>query len=143
MPSSTGRCYLPKAWTDDRARLKAAHVPPEVGFATKPRLAVGMIKRAIVAEVAFRWVVADTVYGVGEVEMALRRAGKGYVLGVNATQTFNSWVGKPEVCGTAETIAQGLEAKAWTRLSAGDGTKGERLYDWAYRICSSPIEAAP
>jgi SRSO17 transposase len=124
--------YLPKAWTTDRARLKAAHVPAEVGFATKPRLAVAMIERAIAAEVPFRWVTADTVYGVGEVEMALRRAGKGYVLGVNSTQTFNSWLGKPEVCGTAETIAQGLEAKAWTRLSAGDGTKGERLYDWAY-----------
>jgi SRSO17 transposase len=82
--------YLPKAWTTDRARLKAAHVPAEVGFATKPRLAVDMVERAIAADVAFRWVTADTVYGVGEVEMALRRAGKGYVLGVNSTQTFNS-----------------------------------------------------
>jgi SRSO17 transposase len=124
--------YLPKAWTDDRARLKAVHVPPEIGFATKPRLAVAMIERTIAADVPFRWVTADTVDGVGEVEMALRRAGKGYVLGVNVTQTFNSWVGKPEVSGTAATIAQGFRRTAWTRLSAGDGTKGERLYDWAY-----------
>jgi SRSO17 transposase len=42
--------YLPKAWTDDRARLKAVHVPPEIGFATKPRLAVAMIERTIAAE---------------------------------------------------------------------------------------------
>jgi SRSO17 transposase len=124
--------YLPKAWTTDRARLKATHVPAAVGFATKPRLAVDMIERAIAAEVPFRWVAADTVYGVGDVEMALRRAGKGYVLGVNSTQTFNSWRGKPEVSGTAETIAKGLKRKAWKRLSAGGGTKGERLYDWAY-----------
>jgi SRSO17 transposase len=124
--------YLPKAWTTDRARLKATHVPAEVGFATKPHLAVDMIERAIAAEVPFRWVAADTVYGVGEVEMALRRAGKGYVLGVNSTQTFNSWLGKPAVSGTAETIAQGLKRQAWKRLSAGDGTKGARLYDWAY-----------
>jgi SRSO17 transposase len=65
--------------------------------------------------------------------MALRRAGKGYVLGVNATQQFHSWIGKPPVSGTAEAIAQGLEAAAWQRLSAGAGTKGARLYDWAYR----------
>jgi SRSO17 transposase len=124
--------YLPKAWTDDPARLAAAHVPPEVGFATKPRLAGRMVERAIAAEVPFRWVAGDSVYGVGEVEMALRRAGKGYVLGVNATQPFNSWIGKPEIAGTAERIAQGLAPSAWRRLSAGEGTKGPRLSDWAY-----------
>src|SRR4051795_4347447 len=39
---------------------------------------------------------------------------------------------KPPVAGAAEAIAAGLEEGAWQRLSAGDGTKGERLYDWAY-----------
>ena len=124
--------YLPKAWTDDPARLAAAHVPPEVGFATKPRLAARMVERAIAAGVPFRWVAGDSVYGVGEVETALRRAGKGYVLGVNATQPFNPWIGKPEIAGTAERIAQGLAPSAWRRLSAGEGTKGPRLSDWAY-----------
>jgi SRSO17 transposase len=124
--------YLPKAWTDDPARLVAAHVPPEVGFATKPRLAGRMVERAIAAGVPFAWVAGDSVYGVGEIEMALRRAGKGYVLGVNATQAFNSWIGKPRVAGTAEQIAQGLDPAAWQRLSAGEGTKGPRISDWAY-----------
>jgi SRSO17 transposase len=124
--------YLPKAWTGDPARLASAHVPPEVGFATKPRLAGRMVERAIAAGVPFAWVAGDSIYGVGEIEMALRRAGKGYVLGVNATQPFNSWIGKPVVAGTAEEIAQGLEPAAWRRLSAGEGTKGARLSDWAY-----------
>src|ERR671932_265889 len=124
--------YLPKAWTDDPDRMAAAYVPPTTKFATKPQLAAAMIQRAIAADVPFAWVAADNVYGVGELEMMLRRAGKGYVLGVSATQPFNSWVGKPEVAGTAEEIARDLEPSAWVRLSAGEGSKGERLWDWAY-----------
>ena len=124
--------YLPKAWTDDPARLSAAHVPPGVTFATKPRLALAMIERAVAAGVPFAWVAADSVYGVGEIEAALRRAGKGYVPGVNGSHSFNSWGGKPPVAGTAEVIAHGLDPTAWRRLSAGEGTKGPRLYDWAY-----------
>ncbi len=64
--------------------------------------------------------------------MALRRAGKGYVLGVSGAHQFNSWIGKPEIAGTAEEIAGDLDPSAWQRLSAGSGTKGERLYEWAY-----------
>jgi SRSO17 transposase len=124
--------YLPKAWADDPARLAAAHVPPGTTFATKPHLALAMIERVVAAKVPFAWVAADSVYGVGEVEMALRQAGTGYVLGVNASHPFNSWGDKPPVAGTAEGIAQALPASAWARLSAGDGTKGSRLYDWAY-----------
>src|SRR4051795_9687203 len=116
--------YLPKAWTDNPDRLTAAHVPEDVKFATKPHLAVEMIERAIGAGVPFVWVAADSVYGVGEVEMALRRAGKGYVLGVAGTAQFNSW-DKPEpVAGTAEAIALTLPDSHWVRLSAGAGGPG-------------------
>ena len=59
--------------------------------------------------------------------MQLRRAGKGYVLGAHATDQFYSWIGKPEVAGTAEQIAKALASDSWMRLSAGDGTKGARL----------------
>src|SRR6201996_4664177 len=81
--------YLPQAWATDAKRRTAAHVPSEIGFATKPTLARRMIERAIAAEVPFAWVAADTVYGVGAIAMALRRAGKGYVLGVASDQMFN------------------------------------------------------
>lgn len=126
------RLYLPKSWTSAPQRLRAAHVPDEVTFATKPRLAVEMIERAIGADVPFAWVAADTVYGVGEVEMALRRAAKGYVLGIPATHQLWSRGKEPGVCGTADEIAAALAPSAWVRRSAGDGTKRPRLHDWAY-----------
>lgn len=130
--------YLPKIWTDDKPRMARAHAPQEMiedahgGFATKPALALAMIKCAIAAKVPFAFVAADTVYGVGDIETALRHAGKGYVLGVKSTARFHSW-GKPQlIAGTATEIADRLPAYDWKRLSAGAGTKGERLHDWAY-----------
>jgi len=119
--------YLPKAWADDPARMAAAHVPDGTAFATKPSLAVGMIERAIAAGMPFAWVAADSVYGIGHVEMVLRRAGKGYVLGVNSSHHFRSWQRQPLVAGTAEEIAGAIDPSRWQRLSAGDGTKGARL----------------
>jgi SRSO17 transposase len=124
--------YLPKAWASDPTKLAATHVPTGTAFATKPALAVQMIERAIAAQVPFAWVAADSVYGVGDVEQALRRAGKGYVLGVGSNHHFGSWHDKPAVAGSADEIAQSADPSAWQRLSAGDGTKGARLHDWLY-----------
>jgi SRSO17 transposase len=124
--------YLPKSWTDDPVRLAAAHVPEETGFATKPQLAARMIARAIEANVPFSWVAADSVYGVGAIEQELRRAGKGYVLGVSSSHWFHSWGKTPMIGGTAAEIAATRTAADWQRLSAGSGTKGPRLQDWCY-----------
>src|SRR5260370_42149077 len=96
---------------DDPERLAAAHVPDNVGFATKPQIARKMIVRAIAAKIPFSFVAADSVYGTGEIETALRRAGKGYVLGVAAAK-----------------LAQDLPKNAWRRLPSGEGTKGPRLH---------------
>src|ERR687894_839839 len=122
--------YLPQDWTNKPERCAAAQVPDSIRFVTKPEIAAQMIERAIAAGVPFEWVATDTIYGA--LAMRLRRAGKGYVLGAHATDQFSSWIDKPEVAGTAEQIAKALPSEAWTRLSAGDGTKGPRLYDWAY-----------
>jgi SRSO17 transposase len=124
--------YLPKEWADDSERLKTAHVPEDVAFATKPRIARHMIARAIAAKVPFSFVAADSVYGTGDIEAVLRKAGKGYVLGVASNHVFRSWGKKQRVGGTAAEIAQTLPKRVWRRLSSGDGTKGPRLHDWAY-----------
>src|SRR3954453_22099882 len=144
------RLYLPQDWTKNPARLRAAHVPEEVGFTTKPRLALDMVERAIAAGVPFAWVAADTVYGTVKVEMALRRSGNGYVLGVSATQPFNSWIGKPEVAGTAEAIARGLEPWRGCACPRAQGPKGRgcmtgRTSNWLilWQMSSTPPWRGP
>jgi len=135
------KLYLPQEWINSPSRRAAAHMPDDIRFATKPQIAAEMIERALGAGVPFDWVAADTIYGVGTIEMRLRRAGKGYVLGAHATDPFGSWAKTPPVAGTAEQITQDLAPDIWTRLSAGDGTKGPRLYDWAY-VELADLEAA-
>ena len=66
------------------------------------------------------------------IETMLRKAGKGYVLGVAANHVFNSWGRSRLFAGLPQKIAQSLPKSAWRRLSSGEGTKGPRLHDWAY-----------
>jgi len=124
--------YLPELWTDDNDRMKRASVPEGTQFATKPQLAADIIKRAIVAQVPFRWVAADSVYGVGTVEKVLRREGIGYVLGVRSDYRFISQIEHPSVDAVVREDAADADPTGWVRLSAGDGTKGARLHDWSY-----------
>jgi SRSO17 transposase len=55
--------YLPKSWTDDPARCRAAGIPATMRFATKPTLARQMISRALDAGIPAAWVAGDEVYG--------------------------------------------------------------------------------
>jgi SRSO17 transposase len=117
--------YLPEVWANDPARRDAAGVPVETVFATKPQLGRQMLARAFAAGVPCRWVTGDSVYGA---DYALRRAieksGRGYVLAVTSGQRL----GFKSVADWLEDVPAG----GWQRLSAGEGAKGPRLYDWAW-----------
>jgi SRSO17 transposase len=124
--------YLPKEWAADAARRAEAHVPEQVGFQTKPQLAQQMLARALDAQVPAGWVSADEVYG-GDARLRafLEDHDLAYVLAVKATQPLwaTSEHGPAEV--PARQLLARLPARAWQRLSAGDGAKGPRVYDWA------------
>jgi SRSO17 transposase len=79
--------YLPADWAADPDRRTQAHVPAQVGFATKPQLAQLMLKRAIDAGVPAGWVTADEVYG-GDARLRawLESQDLAYVLAVKVTQ---------------------------------------------------------
>jgi len=124
--------YLPKEWAGDHARRAEAHVPAGVGFHTKPMLAQHMLERAVDAGVPARWVTGDEVYG-GDARLRawLEDHDLAYVLAVKVTQPL--WAAGEQ--GPAELpahrLVEQLPARAWRRLSAGDGAKGPRVYDWA------------
>ncbi len=60
-----------------------------------------MIARAVAAKVPFSFVAADSAYGTREIGTALRKAGKGYVLGAASNHVFRSWGKKQLAGGTA------------------------------------------
>ena len=123
--------YLPESWASDAARRDEAGVPEEVGFATKPKLGQAMLKRAFAAGVPCTWVVGDCVYGADHQTRRLIEAhGRGYVLAVTSAQRLGF---KP-----VEDWLEDVPARGWRRLSAGDGAKGPRLYDWAYLPYRTP-----
>jgi SRSO17 transposase len=75
--------YLPRSWARDPERLRAAGVPAQVGFATKPALATRMLARALDAGVPAAWVTGDEVYGADpQLRAELEGRGIGYVLAV-------------------------------------------------------------
>lgn len=58
-----GRLYLPESWTSDPARCRAAGVPDNISFETKPQIALALLKAVLADGVATAPVLADKVYG--------------------------------------------------------------------------------
>jgi SRSO17 transposase len=126
--------YLPEPWAKDRDRRRAAGVPEEIAFATKPKLGRLMLERAFTAGVPCAWVIGDSVYGSDHrLRRLIEQRGRGYVLAVTSAQRLGL---KP-----VEAWLEDVPAKGWRRLSAGDGAKGPRLYDWAYLPYRSRVAA--
>jgi SRSO17 transposase len=121
--------YLPKVWADDTGRRRRAGVPETVAFATKPNLALTMIRRAVAAGVAAAWVTADEAYGrAGYFRAGLRALGLGYVVAVARDQRVTIAGQRHRV----DVLAAQIGPSAWQRYSCGLGSKGPREYRWAW-----------
>jgi SRSO17 transposase len=131
--------YLPRSWTNDPERCRAARVPAEVPFRTKPQLARVLLERALDAEVPAWWVTADEVYGG---DPALRRwledRAMSYVLAVKGTEPL---VPAAHGSATAAQLAASVPPEQWVACSAGHGAKGRRLYDWTRLQLAAPAAA--
>jgi SRSO17 transposase len=124
--------YLPEHWCADTERRAEAAIPEQVEFATKPALAKQMIMRALDAGVPCAWVLGDEVYGSdSKLRTALEQREQPFVLTVRSNERLWAIHKKRTGWYTAAELTEARPASAWQCHSAGAGTKGERLYDWA------------
>ena len=124
--------YLPESWCEDADKRTEAAIPEEVAFATKPALACRMIGRALDAGLPCAWVLGDEIYGSDRrLRLELERRGQPFVLAIRSNEKLWAVLGERLGQHAASRLAAGLPARAWRRLSAGAGSKGERLYAWA------------
>jgi SRSO17 transposase len=119
--------YLPASWTGDRQRCAEAGIGEEAEFATKPKLAQRMLQRLLDSGVEVGWFTADEAYGDNPgLRSWLETRDLNYVMAVSCDSRFATPTGPRR----ADELAAGAPRKGWQRLSAGQGSKGDRLYDW-------------
>ena len=137
--------YLPGTWAGDPERRAKAGVPEEIGFATKPEIALAQIRQALEEEVPPGIVLGDAGYGVDTAfRWAIAEAGLTYGLGVQSSASL--WPpgkaplpvpayggrGRPPTRVqrtpehgpvSAKKLAEGLPARAWRSVTWREGSK--------------------
>src|SRR5215218_6478678 len=121
--------YLPRAWTDDPERCRAAGIPKTVRFATKLTLAQRMLARAFAADVPAAWVTADSAYGRSHAfRRWLEEQARAYALMVPNTHA----VRYQDRRQTVAKLVERLPDDAWKTMTIGaEGTSEDRQV-WAF-----------
>ena len=139
------RLYLPEVWADDKKRRKAAGVPGDVAFQTKPQIALDQIRDAVRQDVPRGVVVADAGYGVdGQFRSGVTKLDLKYVVGVQSSATVwepgteplppspRKKMGRPPRLlrrdpdhqpVTVKQLALSLPAKAWKTITWRQSTR--------------------
>jgi SRSO17 transposase len=151
------RLYLPKAWTDDPDRCRAAGIPEQVGYQPKWQLGLTMVRRAR-AQGFSGIVLADSLFGtVTEFRQQLEAAECTYCVGIDSTlkvvaatadlgavPPFTGRGRPPTRPGNVRAGAKSPSVKSWAEEHAADfrkvtwreGTRGRmssRFAAWRVR----------
>jgi SRSO17 transposase len=129
--------YLPRAWTEDPERCRAAGIPKTVRFATKLTLAQRMLARAFTAGVPAAWLTADSAYGRSHAfRRWLEEQGRAYALMVPNTHA----VRYQDRRQTVAKLAERLPDDAWRTVTSGAGGPSEDQQVWACLPLSEQTE---
>src|SRR5512146_1516776 len=146
--------YLPESWCqptrEAKYRRAKAHIPEDVTFRTKPRIAAELVRAvAVLGQVELDWVVADEEYGrAGHFLDELEVLGQRYVVEVPVTTAV--WTADPATCipaysgrgrvptapdrdavRTVAALAAELPASAWQALQVRQGAVGPLVFEFA------------
>jgi SRSO17 transposase len=138
------RLYLPEDWAADPVRRKKAGVPGDLGFATKPAIALEQICAALDAGLPRGVVLMDAGYGADtSLRTALTALGLCYVAGIQPNTTVwpagtgplppKAWSGRGRPPNRmrrdgqhrplqVKALARGLPAEAWETVTWREGT---------------------
>jgi len=160
------RLYLPREWTDDPDRCRAAGVPESVDYQSIVELGLSMLHQARTAgHLMGRWVTADEAYGkVPTFRDALDADEWLYVLEVPCSQPVFTQPAKTEVPAwsgrgrrptklrlvegelgpqAVEAVAASLPAEDWHLLTVAEGAQGPRTHLFAARRVWESREGLP
>ena len=120
--------YVPQSWFEDRARCRAARIPDEVVFQTKPQLAQALLERAWSEAIPLQWVVADTLYGNSPtLRTAIHHRGRYYVMGIGSNHHVHL---ADDRVSAVNTLIEEQTGIPWDRLCFQLSEKGPVWYEW-------------
>jgi SRSO17 transposase len=139
------RLYLPEIWASDRQRRKKAGVPSEIGFETKPQIALKQIRKAIDDGIPAAPILADAGYGNdSQFRATITELGLTYMVGVQSSTTVwkpgeaplqkKPWKGQGRPTSllrrdrnhqpvSVKQLAVSLPAEAWHNVSWREGSQ--------------------
>src|SRR5689334_16086810 len=154
------RLYLPEDWASDPERRHKAGIPEDIGFQTKPAIALEQIRAAAAAGVPRGVVLMDAGYGNDtDLRANLMTMELGYVAGIQSSTTVwapgtmplppKPWSGRGRPPTrlrrdaahrpvSAKALALGLKRKAWRKVTWREGS-ADRL---ASRFARVRVRAA-
>ena len=132
------RQWIPAEDISDPVKSLVTGLPLDLQFRTKAQLAADILGDAYGDGLTFDFVCGDEVYGsCTDLREFLENCGQAYVLRVASSFTLTLAAGTKMTC--ADAVKKLLKGKkGWEVRSAGQGSKGERWYAWAWIATSSP-----
>lgn len=121
--------YLPRVWCEDHERCRAAKIPDEVVFQTKPQIAQTMLEQAWNEGIPMQWVIGDTLYGNSpQLREAIHHNHRYYVMEIG----MQHQVTLPETGQSVklDSLPYLLSLHDWEQLCFRVGEQGILAYDW-------------